>query len=136
MEALRVKLAGTNIDVSIFYPGLVSSSIQDAGRNRPNDLAHSQFKRSQEAQERERKLRSDPERAMDPFEAGRLVLRGMRNNDLYILTRAEYEQMLRDRHEAIVSSLPTDLPLTEARRVAASSLSHESIYAVERDRKC
>jgi hypothetical protein len=72
---------------------------------------------------------------MDPFEAGRLVLRGMRNDDLYILTHAEYEQIMRDRHDAIVSSLPTGLWSTEARRAAANALSRDSIYASERNRK-
>lgn len=135
MESLRAELSATNIGVSIFCPGLVTSSIQDSGRNRPSDLAQSAPKPDSKAQALERELRNDPERAMDPLEAGRLVLRGMRNNDLYILTHPEYEQIMKDRNEAIMASIPKDLHPTDARLAMARSMSGNSIYVSERDRK-
>jgi hypothetical protein len=52
---------------------------------------------------------------MDQFEAGRIVLRGMRNNDLYILSHPEFEQGIRDRNEALLASIPRDLKAPESR---------------------
>lgn len=135
MESLRAELADTNIGVSAFCPGLITSSIQDSNRNRPSELSDTEFKPDATARASERELRNDPARAMDPFEAGRLVLRGMRSNDLYILTHPEFEQILRDRNEAIIASLPRDLRPTPARVTIARAGSRDSIYATERDRK-
>lgn len=135
MESLRAELTDANIGVSVFCPGLVISSIQDASRNRPSNLADSQFKPDPQAQAREREFRNDPERAMDPFDAGRFVLRGMRNNDLYILTHPEYEQIMQDRKEVLMASIPTELRPTETRLAMARAGSRNSIYAMERERK-
>lgn len=133
MEALRAELADTNIGVSVFCPGLVSSNIMDSGRNRPPDLASTRFKVDPELAALERAARQNPEFAMDSLEAGQLLLRGMRNNDLYILTHPEYEQIMRERSEALIASIPTDLHPTDRRLAMVRGL--QSIYASERDRK-
>jgi hypothetical protein len=57
----------------------------------------------------------DSRLAIDSIEMGRLVLRGVRNNDLYILTHPEYEQFIRARNEALLASFPTDLRATKTR---------------------
>ncbi|WP_380602901.1 SDR family oxidoreductase [Steroidobacter flavus] len=135
MEALRAELADSNIGVSAFCPGMVISNIQESSRNRPSELADTGVKADKDAQDKERALRHDPERAMDPLEAGRFVLRGMRDNDLYILTHPEYEQILRDRSDALLASIPKDVQPTEARLALARSGVEKSIYAIERARK-
>lgn len=84
---------------------------------------------------RERVARKNPQLAMDPLEAGRLVLRGMRNNDLYILTHPEFEQIMRTRNEALMASIPADLHPTEERVAMARSMLQDSVYVTERDRK-
>lgn len=134
MEALRPELAASNIGVSAFCPGLVMSNIQDSTRNRSADLKDTGQKIDPRAQAKERELRHDPERAMEPLEAGRLVLRGMRNNDLYILTHPEYERTIRERNEALIASIPRDLQPTDARLAMVES-SGPSLYAIERDRR-
>ena len=40
---------------------------------------------------------------------GQRVLRGVRNNDLYVLTTPEFEAEFRARGEAILASLPKDV---------------------------
>jgi hypothetical protein len=72
---------------------------------------------------------------MDPLEAGQLVLRGMRNNDLYILTHPEFESIMRDRGDALIASIPKDLRPTEARLEATRSAFRSSIYVTECARK-
>lgn len=133
MEALRVELADTNIGVSVFCPGLVNSNIEENSfRQRPPDSA---VKDDPQLIERMRKARDNPELAMDPLEAGNMVLRGMRNNDLYILTSPEYERIMRDRSEALLAALPRDVALSATRAETARSGFKNTIYSVERDRK-
>jgi hypothetical protein len=63
------------------------------------------------------------------------VLRGVRNNDLYILTTPEFEQEFRARGEAILASLPTDVNASEARVTFGRMILGKTVYATERDRK-
>jgi hypothetical protein len=73
---------------------------------------------------------------MDPLEVGERVLRGIINNDLYILTHPEYEQGIRDRFEAILASVPVERnPPPPARVAAESMVLRNPIFAAERDRK-
>jgi NAD(P)-dependent dehydrogenase (short-subunit alcohol dehydrogenase family) len=140
MEALRAELDGTNIGVSIFCPGLVNTNIGDSNRNRPANLADAGFKpdpkmmaQMQEAMKRMRGPMQMP--GMDPFEAGRRVLDGVRNNDLYILTTPEYEADFRARGEAILASLPTDVNAPEARVTMGRMILGKTVYASERDHR-
>jgi hypothetical protein len=72
---------------------------------------------------------------MDPFEAGRRVLDGVRNNYLYILTTPEFEEDFRVRGEAILASVPTDVKVPEARVVLNRMILGKTVYAAERDRR-
>jgi NAD(P)-dependent dehydrogenase (short-subunit alcohol dehydrogenase family) len=132
MEALRADLADMNIGVSVYCPGLVKSNIGYSGRNRPSNLADSGFNRQPRAGASAELLMKN---FMDPSEAGQHVLRGMRNNDLYILTHPEYEQVIRDRNEALIASMPTDLRPPEGREAMIRNEFRTSIYSTERDRK-
>jgi len=138
MEALRHELEGTNIGVSVFCPGIVNTNIGSSNRNRPSNLADSGFKpdpkmmaRMQEAMKQMR----GPPPGMDALEAGQRVLRGMRSNDLYILTTPEFEPEIRARGEAIVASLPTDVNPSQARVAMGRMIVGNTSYAAERDRK-
>lgn len=109
MEALRVELAGRNIGVSAFCPGLVRTDIFNSERNRPSELMNA----------------GGPEHpapppgmsdapvdlmsiALDPLDVGRAVLEGVRHNDLYILTHEEFSGPVRDRCEAMLASFPAE----------------------------
>lgn len=108
MESLRAELADANIGVSAFCPGLVKSNLEAGIKDSPL--------------------------ASDPLEIGQLVLRGIRRNDLYILTHPEFEPIINCRNEALGASSPKDLHPSDARITVADSLADSSVYVTERDR--
>ena len=71
---------------------------------------------------------------MDPLEVGERVLRGIRNNDLYILTHPEYEQGVRDRFEAILASFPQGESPPAERVAAETRVLRSQVFIRERDR--
>ncbi|MGB6452472.1 MAG: SDR family NAD(P)-dependent oxidoreductase, partial [Steroidobacteraceae bacterium] len=140
MEALRAELADTNIGVSVFCPGIVNTDIGESNRNRPASLSDPTGNQpppdpKMMARMRAAMRRMGPPPGMDPLEAGRLVLRGIRNNDLYILNTPEFEADLRARSEAILASMPVGLKVPQARVTMERMIMGKSIYAAERDRK-
>jgi NAD(P)-dependent dehydrogenase (short-subunit alcohol dehydrogenase family) len=138
MEALRNELDGTNIGVSVFCPGIVNTNIGKSNRNRPASLSDSGFKPDPKMMARMQEAMKDmrgPPPGMDALEAGQRVLRGVRNNDLYILTTPEFEDEFRARGEAVVASLPTDVNATPARVTFGRMILGKTVYATERDRR-
>lgn len=133
MEALRAELADTNIGISVFCPGMVNSNIEESSmRSRPAD---STVKEDPQLLERIKRMREDRELTLDPFEAGRLVLRGIRNNDLYILTHPEYTPMIAARNEALMASSPVDQHPSEPRVAMARRAMNTSVYVAEENRR-
>jgi len=138
MEALRAELDGSTIGVSVFCPGIVNTNIGSSARNRPSTLADAGFKPDPkmlaQMQAAMKEMRGPPP-GMDALEAGQRVLRGVRNNDLYILTTPEFEKEFQARGEAIVASLPTDVNAPEGREAMGRMILGKTVYATERDRK-
>jgi NAD(P)-dependent dehydrogenase (short-subunit alcohol dehydrogenase family) len=130
MEALRVEMMGRNIGVSLFCPGLVRTFIFDAERNRP--ASHGVVAAAPAGPPPgvpgapPVDLMAD---AMDPMAAGRYVLKGIRRNDLYILSHGEFGSALRERHRLIAASLSKDT-VPAGRRLATKSFT-PPIYAQE-----
>lgn len=138
MEALREELGPEGIGASVFCPGLVNTNIHEAERTRPARYAQSGYvHRPGELAAREEFMKTAVLPAgMTPLEVGERVLRGIRNNDLYILSHPEYEPGLRERFEAILASVPHGEPPPPPERVAAEArVLHNPIYSNERDRK-
>lgn len=140
MEGLRAELRGSNIGVSVYCPGGVNSNIRDSDRNRPAHLRDTR-RQVEDASEFLRALRqrfADPEidgPGMDPLEAGGWVLRGIRNNDLYILSHPEFEPGVRDRAEALLGSFRSDGPAApRARLNEERDVLRPAMYVEERDR--
>lgn len=128
MEALSSELTGSNVGVSVFCPGPVSSNIQSSDRNRPPRF--SLVGRPDDSQRRLMEsvkmsflaatlAAGETQPMMDPLEAGERVLNGVRNNDLYILSHPEYEQAIRDRSDALIASIPESERVCEARIMIA-----------------
>lgn len=134
MEALRAELTDTNVGVSVFCPGVVQSNLFDSNRNRPIGPADRASKADSNMSALKKAMKDSPV-AMDPLEAGQHVLRGMRNNDLYIFSHPEFEQVIQLRNEALIASVPANLHPTETRLAMARSVLQNSIYTTERDRK-
>ncbi len=123
MECLRGELADENIGVSVFCPHLVRSRIREHAALRPCPVPSDAPP-----------LQYDPDVGMDPVEAGRRVVEGIRHNDLYILSHPEIEGIIRERFGSILASLPAEEP--DPKRVAAErpSLSY-SVYTEARARR-
>lgn len=133
MESLRTEMEGRNIGVSVFCPGLVKSSIFDIERNRPA----SHGKTGAPVQPPPLKPGAKPidimAAAMDPMEAGRQVLEGIRRNDLYILSHPEFEPVVRQRVQLLLASF-SKKPVPAARRLATAAITPD-IYAAELAKK-
>jgi NADP-dependent 3-hydroxy acid dehydrogenase YdfG len=110
MESLRAELDGEDIGVSVFCPGLVHPNLPPGDADRPRPPG------------------------MDPFEAGQLLLRGVRANELFILPHAEFREGLQERFDAILTSLPDDVP-PASRLAAEQAMLHNPVHAQERDRR-
>ena len=138
MEALREELGPEGIGASVFCPGLVNTNIHEAEHTRPARYAQSGYLlKPGELAAREQFMKSQVLPAgMTPLEVGERVLRGIRHNDLYILSHPEYETGLRERFDAILASVPRGEPPPPPERVAAEArVLRNRIYSDERDRK-
>ena len=144
MEALRAELADTNIGVTVFCPGIVNTNIGSSARNRPAGSSAPAarvdpgFKMDPAMMAEMQKAMSESHGvspAMDPLDAGRRVLQGVRNNDLYVLTTPEFAPEFAARGEAIVASVPSDISASKAREVMGRMILGKTPYAAERDRR-
>ncbi len=146
MEALRAELVDANIGVTVFCPGIVNTNIGSSARNRPAGAAAAAgaaprvdpgFKMDPAMMAEMQKAMSESHGVppgMDPLDAGQRVLRGVRNNDLYVLTTPEFAPEFAARGEAIVASVPQDVSASKAREVMGRMILGKTPYAAERDR--
>jgi len=135
MESLRDELDGTNIGVSVFCPGFVRSNLLESEKMRPMALVNEVAKPSTlpPNAEEEALMRKFMAIAMDPAEAGRRLLEGVRRNDLFILTHAEFAAPTRERMEALLAAFPAERAPNA--RAAAARRFMTDLYARERDRR-
>ena len=118
MEAARVELEGTNIGTSAFCPGGVSTDNQPPG-SRPPRLGPDG-----------KPLPNFASMSMQPLEAGERVLNGIRNNDLFIISHAEFREGIKERADAIIYSCP-DEPIANERFPSETRTRHTGIYPRE-----
>jgi len=98
-ETLALELAGdgAKVGVSILCPGPVHTNIKASSRNRPGALGGGALQDMDlEQSEEGRRLRW-----MSPREVGDLVVRAIKDGDLYVLTHPEMGPMVEQRHRAI-----------------------------------
>ena len=135
VESLRDELRGTNIGASVFCPGFVRTNLGESESLRPARFANTVAKPSTTPPSAAEAalLAKFQQLAMDPLEAGRRALDGVRRNDLHILTHAELAPPVRERMEALLAAFPTE-PAPRGRAVAARRFLTD-LYARERDRR-
>jgi NAD(P)-dependent dehydrogenase (short-subunit alcohol dehydrogenase family) len=98
-ECLWYGLVPQGIGVSLVCPGLVNSNINHSEELRPASKADSGYPDDREFAER---LGQVQKMGMEPREIGEKILRGILNDDLYILTHPEHaEEVIRDFDELI-----------------------------------
>jgi NAD(P)-dependent dehydrogenase (short-subunit alcohol dehydrogenase family) len=124
-ESLRTDLRGRNIGVSVYCPGPVKSNIGDSGRSRPAHLAGSGYAAPllPEGASHDSFMAT----AMDADEAARHVLRGIRENRLFILSHPEFRDVIAARNAALLAAVP-DEPADAARVESIRWLLSNPIY--------
>jgi NAD(P)-dependent dehydrogenase (short-subunit alcohol dehydrogenase family) len=133
MEGLRAELITQNIGVSVCCPAHVASNICDAKRNRPRSLADVGVDDSQ-AQDMARDILSNAELSIGAIDVGKMVLDGMRDNTLYILTHPDLEPLIRMRNRLLLESVPKHR-FTRAHAAYWRKIAQHSVYATELKRK-
>jgi NAD(P)-dependent dehydrogenase (short-subunit alcohol dehydrogenase family) len=106
-ESLRYDLAPHKIGVSVLCPGFVRSNIHEAILSRPQALARSGYKVTEEEIKRLDNVLSV---GMAPDEVGERVLEGIRRNQLYLFTHAEFRDELRGMFDEMLAALPDEPP--------------------------
>jgi len=106
-ESLRYDLAPHRIGVSVLCPGFVRSNIHEAVLSRPEELAHSGYQVGPEDIKRLDQVLSC---GMLPDEVAERVLRGIRRNDLYLFSHAEFREELRQMFDEMLAALPDEPP--------------------------
>ena len=127
-ESLRADLQPFGVGVSVLCPGPVQSQLFESTQEvRPAQFAATGSKALlPPGVERSETLIYQT--ALSAAEVGEYVLRGVRRNDLYILTHPEIRPVLQARAAALLAALPAGT-VSEARIQAQSRLLDVSLYA-------
>lgn len=123
-ESIRGELEPDGIGVSCFCPGPVQSNIRETGSIRPE-----RYKQDTGLLDIEKQLAQRPNAPtwMDARECGERVLKGVRNNDLYILTHREFKEGTAEHFMAILNSFP-DEPVNQERAKDIAFLLRNPIF--------
>jgi NADP-dependent 3-hydroxy acid dehydrogenase YdfG len=124
-ESLRTDMIGRNVGVSVYCPGTVKSNIGEGGKMRHEQFKDSGYAPPRPPQEGET---SFMDFAMDAVEAGGHVLRGIKDNQLFIISHPEYRDVLRARHAKIEASIANE-PIDEVRAESVSFILSNAIYS-------
>ena len=134
MEALRIELEDSNIGTSVYLPGAVNTNIRLSENYRPPALKNATTAQA---------IAVPPPRppgapsngpapsGMDPLEAGRCVIEGIRNNDLFIFSHPEFKQGIQERFDSIIASIPVGRAVPPERLVVERVTMRVPLYAAE-----
>ncbi|HSW58102.1 MAG TPA: SDR family NAD(P)-dependent oxidoreductase [Dehalococcoidales bacterium] len=121
MEALATELQDRGVGVSVLVPGPVVTDLgKSSFENRPVHLRNEgeswppKMPPPPKGSAPRRPFSELKEVLMDPLEVGERVIRGIRNNDLFIITHPEFKAAFKTRHDAILRACP-DEPRNEKR---------------------
>lgn len=128
MECMRPELESRGVICSAFCPGAVQSNIAEAGKTRPVELAESGYA---EADKRRQNGGNFFHLYQTKEEVGERVLRGILDDELYILTHSEFLAGVSDRANAMIASVPAKLPENEEYKTSFAMLFNSPIWADE-----
>jgi NADP-dependent 3-hydroxy acid dehydrogenase YdfG len=123
-ESLRTDMMGRNVGVSVYCPGTLKSNIGEGDKMRHEQFKGSGYPPRQPPKEGET---SFMDLAMDAVEAGGHVLRGIKENQLFIISHPEYRDVLRARHAKIEASI-TNEPVDQVRADSVRFILSNAIY--------
>lgn len=124
-ESLRTDMMGRNIGVSVYCPGTVKSNIGEGDMLRQEQFKDTGYVRSPPGDHNEP---SFMDAAMDAVEAARRVLKGIKDNQLFIISHSEFRDVLRARHAKIEASI-ADEAINEARAESVRFILGNPIYS-------
>ncbi|MFO7277902.1 MAG: SDR family NAD(P)-dependent oxidoreductase [Pseudomonadota bacterium] len=105
-ETIRGELAQEGIGVSVLCPGPVRTNIHEVAKNRPGKFGVGEaFRQAEQSGATQVPFPS----MMEPSEVGKLVLRAIQNDELYVITHGEWRPMVEARLAAILAAMPTKL---------------------------
>jgi NAD(P)-dependent dehydrogenase (short-subunit alcohol dehydrogenase family) len=130
METIATDLQGTNVGVSVLFPGAVTTNLGISSQvNRPVNLKNeNEERRTPPGGSQPPPM--DSSTFMDPVEMGERVLRGILRNDLFINTHPEFKAGYAARNNAIIRSIPDELPNEKRHEVLKTfgTLTYNPIY--------
>jgi NADP-dependent 3-hydroxy acid dehydrogenase YdfG len=124
-ESLRTDMIGRNIGVSVYCPGTVKSNIGEDDLLRQERFKDSGYAPREPSKPGET---SFMDFAMDAVEAGRHVLKGIKENQLFIISHPEYRDVLRARHAKIEASISSEA-VDDARAESVRFILSNAIYS-------
>lgn len=138
-EALHWELKDENIGVSAFLPGGVRTNIFNSHKLRPAGMTTGYSAQDAQKEQMAEAFKSAPPGS--PYEAismsidevGLRVLRGIRRNDLFIISHPEFREGIQARCDALLRAIP-DEPLNEQRLAMLrqmGTLLNQPIYATQ-----
>jgi NAD(P)-dependent dehydrogenase (short-subunit alcohol dehydrogenase family) len=101
-ESLREELATEDVGVSVLCPGPINTKIHEAEKTRPARFANSGLAETTKVLQ---KMKDNP-LFMDPAAVGEMVLDGILENKMYILTHSEFGDGIRSRNAALEAAIP------------------------------
>ena len=140
-EGLAFELRDENIGVSAFCPGGVRTNIREYEKARPAKFANAEpatpagpppgFKMTDEIRAKFAAL------SADPGDVGNIVLKGIRENALYIFTAEEFREGVKERFAAILDALGEDPERYRMAKEVMPQLIGSPIYleSIERAKK-
>jgi NAD(P)-dependent dehydrogenase (short-subunit alcohol dehydrogenase family) len=128
MECMRPELEARGVICSAFCPGAVQSNIAEAGKTRPADLSETGYA---DADRRRQNGGNFFHLYQTKEEVGARVLRGILNDELYILTHSEFLAGVRERGEAMIAAVPAHLPENAEYKQTFGMLFRNPIHADE-----
>src|SRR5215212_6059264 len=104
--------AGSKLRASVLCPGMIATNIITAGRNRPPDLQNETDEATRQAMAEQSQQMANlfMTQGMPPAEVAEMVLDGIREERLYILTHETIKDALRRRVEPILEDRNPELP--------------------------
>jgi NADP-dependent 3-hydroxy acid dehydrogenase YdfG len=124
-ESLRTDMIGRNIGVSVYCPGTVKSNIGEGDRMRHDQFKDTGYAPGEPPKDGEP---SFMDVAMEAVDAARHVLRGIKNNELFIISHPEFRDVLRARHAKIEASISDD-PIDPVRAESVGFILSNAIYS-------
>jgi NAD(P)-dependent dehydrogenase (short-subunit alcohol dehydrogenase family) len=128
MECMRPELEPRGVICSAFCPGAVQSNIAEAGKTRPAELAETGYA---DADKRRQNGGNLFHLYQTKEEVGERVLRGILDDELYILTHSEFLAGVSDRANAMIASVPAKLPENAEYKATFGMLFNSPIWADE-----